>query len=172
MILDDTRKCVKEGRTHVILTKYKEQAKYYRQHCSCAFPCRPSFYKSAAPRLCPKIYLISPPTAPANLCCEADGIYVDTLNLMPRLQNQVRSMAAFDNPVFYKNKRLGYSKPLSSKRKPKFLAKDAAIGFLKKIHTCAPLPDLDLSTTRNGQNSNRKKLWSIFSDIRKMAQMY
>lgn len=38
-----------------------------------------------------------------------DGIYVDTLNLLPRLQNQVRSMAAFDNPVFYKNKRLGYS---------------------------------------------------------------
>ena len=37
------------------------------------------------------------------------GIYVDTLNLMPRLQNQVRSMAAFDNPIFYKNKRLGYS---------------------------------------------------------------
>lgn len=27
---------------------------------------------------------------------------------MPRLQNQIRSMAAFDNPVFYKNKRLGY----------------------------------------------------------------
>ena len=38
-----------------------------------------------------------------------DGIYVDTLNLMPRLQNQIRSTAAFDNPVFYKNKRLGYS---------------------------------------------------------------
>ena len=38
-----------------------------------------------------------------------DGIYVDTLNLMPRLQNQIRSMAAFDNPIFYKNKRLGYS---------------------------------------------------------------
>ena len=37
------------------------------------------------------------------------GIYVDTLNLMPRLQNQIRSMAAFDNPIFYKNKRLGYS---------------------------------------------------------------
>ncbi|MDO4276183.1 MAG: DEAD/DEAH box helicase family protein [Eubacteriales bacterium] len=37
------------------------------------------------------------------------GIYVDALNLMPRLQNQIRSMAAFDNPVFYKNKRLGYS---------------------------------------------------------------
>lgn len=39
----------------------------------------------------------------------SDGIYVDTLNLMPRLQNQIRSMAAFDNPIFYKNKRLGYS---------------------------------------------------------------
>lgn len=38
-----------------------------------------------------------------------DGIYVDALNLMPRLQNQIRSMAAFDNPIFYKNKRLGYS---------------------------------------------------------------
>lgn len=39
----------------------------------------------------------------------SDGIYVDALNLMPRLQNQIRSMAAFDNPIFYKNKRLGYS---------------------------------------------------------------
>lgn len=38
-----------------------------------------------------------------------DGVYVDTLNLMPGIQNQIRSMAAFDNPVFYKNKRLGYS---------------------------------------------------------------
>lgn len=28
MILEDTRNCVKEGRTPVILTKYKEQAKY------------------------------------------------------------------------------------------------------------------------------------------------
>ena len=38
-----------------------------------------------------------------------DGVYVDTLNLMPQIQNQIRSLAAFDNPVFYKNKRLGYS---------------------------------------------------------------
>ncbi len=38
-----------------------------------------------------------------------DGIYVDTLNLTPHIQNQIRSMAAFDNPIFYKNKRLGYS---------------------------------------------------------------
>jgi len=39
----------------------------------------------------------------------ADGVYVDALNLNPRLQNQIRCMATIDNPVFYKNKRLGYS---------------------------------------------------------------
>lgn len=39
----------------------------------------------------------------------ADGIYVETLNIMPRLQNKIRSMAAIDNPEYYKNKRLGYS---------------------------------------------------------------
>ena len=39
----------------------------------------------------------------------ADGVYVDTLNINPRLQNQIRCMATIDNPIFYKNKRLGYS---------------------------------------------------------------
>lgn len=39
----------------------------------------------------------------------ADGVYIDALNLMPRLQNQIRCLATIDNPVFYKNKRLGYS---------------------------------------------------------------
>lgn len=39
----------------------------------------------------------------------SNGVYIDTLNLMPRIQNQIRNMAAFDNPEFYKNKRLGYS---------------------------------------------------------------
>ena len=38
-----------------------------------------------------------------------DGLYIDTLNIMPRLQNQIRSMVAFDNPEYYKNKRMGYS---------------------------------------------------------------
>lgn len=38
-----------------------------------------------------------------------NGVYIDTLNLMPRIQNQIRSLAAFDNPEFYKNKRLRYS---------------------------------------------------------------
>ena len=39
----------------------------------------------------------------------SNGVYIDTLNLMPRIQNQIRGLAAFDNPEFYKNKRLGYS---------------------------------------------------------------
>lgn len=39
----------------------------------------------------------------------ADGIYVDALNLQPRIQNQIRALAAFSNPVYYKNARLGYS---------------------------------------------------------------
>ena len=39
----------------------------------------------------------------------ADGVYVDTLNLAPRLQNQIRSFAVLDNPVFYKNKNIGIS---------------------------------------------------------------
>lgn len=39
----------------------------------------------------------------------SNGVYVDTLNLMPRIQNQIRSLAAFDNPEYYKNRRLGYS---------------------------------------------------------------
>lgn len=39
----------------------------------------------------------------------ADGIYVDTLNLQPRIQNQIRRLSAFDNPIFYKNHNLGFS---------------------------------------------------------------
>lgn len=39
----------------------------------------------------------------------ADGIYIDTLNLKPRIQNQFRRLAAFDNPTFFKNNNLGYS---------------------------------------------------------------
>lgn len=29
----------------------------------------------------------------------SDGLYIDTLNLMPRLQNQIRSLAAFGKTV-------------------------------------------------------------------------
>lgn len=38
----------------------------------------------------------------------ADGIYVDTLNLQPRIQNQIRRLSAFDNPIFYKNHNLDF----------------------------------------------------------------
>ena len=38
----------------------------------------------------------------------ADAIYVKSDNLKPRIQNQIREMAAFSNPVFYKNQARGY----------------------------------------------------------------
>ena len=36
----------------------------------------------------------------------ADGVYVDALNIAPRLQNQIRSLAAFDNPEYIKRLRM------------------------------------------------------------------
>lgn len=39
----------------------------------------------------------------------ADGIYVDALTLHPRLQNQIRNLAAMANPAWYENTRFGYS---------------------------------------------------------------
>ena len=38
-----------------------------------------------------------------------DGVYVDNLNLLPRIQNQIKGMATIDNPQFYDNKRYGRS---------------------------------------------------------------
>lgn len=38
-----------------------------------------------------------------------NGVYVDTLNLLPRLQNQIKGLATIDNPEFYKNKAIGRS---------------------------------------------------------------
>lgn len=39
----------------------------------------------------------------------SDGVYVNTVNLQPRMQNQIRRMAAFSNPAFYKNQIMGLS---------------------------------------------------------------
>ena len=39
----------------------------------------------------------------------SDGIYIDTTNLKPRLQNRIRELAAFKNPEFYKNQAIGLS---------------------------------------------------------------
>ena len=36
-------------------------------------------------------------------------IYIDAINLAPRLQNQIRRLAAFRNPVFYKNQAMNLS---------------------------------------------------------------
>ena len=39
----------------------------------------------------------------------SDGLYVDTLNLKPAIQNIIRRMATIDNPEYYKNQRIGRS---------------------------------------------------------------
>lgn len=39
----------------------------------------------------------------------ADGIYIEKQNLMPRMQNQIRRLAAYENPEFYKKFAMGYS---------------------------------------------------------------
>lgn len=39
----------------------------------------------------------------------ADAIYVNTSNLKPQIQNQIRELAAFSNPVFFKNQAMGLS---------------------------------------------------------------
>lgn len=39
----------------------------------------------------------------------ANRIFIDTSNLSPRLQNQLRRLAAFGNPVFYRNQAIGIS---------------------------------------------------------------
>ena len=38
-----------------------------------------------------------------------DGVYVDSLNLLPRIQNQIKGMATIDNPEYWKRDRLGKS---------------------------------------------------------------
>lgn len=47
----------------------------------------------------------------------SDGIYVEKHNLRPRLQNAVRRMAAYSNPKFWDNLRLG----LSTKETPRII---------------------------------------------------
>lgn len=45
----------------------------------------------------------------------ANKIYIDTSNLKPRIQNQIRRLAAFSNPVFFRNKAIGLSNYDSSR---------------------------------------------------------
>jgi len=39
----------------------------------------------------------------------SNGVYVNAGNLQPRIQNQIRRLSAFPNPVFYKNQAIGLS---------------------------------------------------------------
>lgn len=39
----------------------------------------------------------------------ADRLYIETANLKPRIQNQLRRMAAIQNPMFYRNQAMGLS---------------------------------------------------------------
>ena len=45
----------------------------------------------------------------------ADAIYIKTDNLKPRIQNQIRRLAAFGNPEFYKNQAIGLSNYANSR---------------------------------------------------------
>ena len=42
-------------------------------------------------------------------------LYINTDNLKPRIQNQIRRMAAFPNPVFFRNKAIGLSNYANSR---------------------------------------------------------
>lgn len=39
----------------------------------------------------------------------SNGIYVDSTNLKPALQNKIRRMAAISNPIYYRNQAVGTS---------------------------------------------------------------
>jgi superfamily II DNA or RNA helicase len=45
----------------------------------------------------------------------ANLLYVNTGNLKPRIQNQIRRMAAFPNPIFFRNKAIGLSNYANSR---------------------------------------------------------
>ena len=59
----------------------------------------------------------------------SNGIYVDSLNLKPALQNRIRRMAAFGNPVYYRNNAIG----TSNFETPRwiYLGKDHPSGYIQ-----------------------------------------
>ncbi len=66
-----------------------------------------------------------------------DGVYVDSLNLCVRIQNQIKGMATIDNPEFYKNKATGYSNYYNLRTISKWAESEGyikvPIGLLEKI---------------------------------------
>ena len=59
----------------------------------------------------------------------SNGIYVDSTNLKPAMQNKIRRMAAFSNPVFYKNSAIGTSNYDTSRWI--YLGKDYLGGYIQ-----------------------------------------
>lgn len=59
----------------------------------------------------------------------SNGIYIDNLNLRPSLQNKIRRMAAFSNPIFYKNLAIGTSNYATSRWI--YLGKDHLSGYIQ-----------------------------------------
>ncbi|EXM39925.1 restriction endonuclease subunit R [Ruminococcus albus SY3] len=65
----------------------------------------------------------------------SNQIYVKTKNLKPRIQNQIRRLAAFSNPQFYKNKAIG----LSNYAQSRFIY----LGYDENGYICIPRGLLD-----------------------------
>lgn len=59
----------------------------------------------------------------------SNGIYVDSTNIRPALQNKIRRLAAISNPVFYKNQAIGTSNYETSRWI--YLGKDHLSGYIE-----------------------------------------
>lgn len=59
----------------------------------------------------------------------SNGIYVDSTNLKPGIQNKIRRLAAISNPVFYKNQAIGTSNYNTSRWI--YLGKDHLSGYIQ-----------------------------------------
>ena len=59
----------------------------------------------------------------------SNGIYVDNTNLKVSMQNKIRRMAAFANPIFYKNRAIGTSNYATSRWI--YLGKDHLSGYIQ-----------------------------------------
>lgn len=59
----------------------------------------------------------------------SNGIYVDSTNLKPGMQNKIRRMAAISNPAFYKNQAIGTSNYNTSRWI--YLGKDHLSGYIQ-----------------------------------------
>lgn len=59
----------------------------------------------------------------------SNGIYVDSLNLKPAIQNKIRRMAAVRNPIYYRNKAIGTANFATSQWI--YLGKDHLSGYIE-----------------------------------------